>query len=307
MNNVICLMGPTASGKTDLAISLFKDFDIEIVSVDSVMLYNEFNIGSAKPDNKVLKIYPHRMINILEPWEKYSVAKFYEELILNIKDIHKRKKTPLLVGGTIMYFKTFLSGGLSDMNEVSNEIKNKIQKMLHENDLSYLYGFLKKVDKASAEKVHFNDKYRILRLLEIYFSNDLQKPSTIMKQCAENVQYSKNLNISILPNDRSILHSRIEERFKDMMKKGLLDEISQIKDRHLGIDLPAMKTIGYRQGSDYLDGKIDIDSMKLRTLAATRQLAKRQITWLRHLDASTVYTSLDYGNIRRRIASFLAK
>ena len=307
MKNVICLMGPTASGKTELAISLFKEFDIEIVSVDSVMVYNEFNIGSAKPDNKVLKIYPHRMINILEPWEKYSVAKFYEELILNIKDIHKRKKTPLLVGGTIMYFNTFLSGGLSDMNEVSNEIKKKIQKMLHENDLSYLYSFLKKVDKDSAEKVHFNDKYRILRLLEIYFSNDLQKPSTIMKQCVKNVQYSKNLNISIMPNDRSILHSRIEERFKDMMKKGLLDEISQIKDRHSGIDLPALKTIGYKQGSDYLDGKIDINSMKLRTLAATRQLAKRQITWLRHLDASTVYTSLDYGNIRRRIASFLAK
>jgi len=307
MKNVICLMGPTASGKTELAISLFKEFDIEIVSVDSVMVYNEFNIGSAKPDNKVLKIYPHRMINILEPWEKYSVAKFYKELILNIKDIHKRKKTPLLVGGTIMYFNTFFSGGLSDMNEVSNEIKNKIQKMLHENDLPYLYSYLKKVDKASAEKVHFNDKYRILRLLEVYFSNDLQKPSTIMKQCVKNVQYSKNLNISIMPNDRSLLHARIEERFKDMMKKGLLDEISQIRDRHSGIDLPALKTIGYRQGSDYLDGKIDIDSMKLRTLAATRQLAKRQITWLRHLDASTVYTSLDYGNIRRRIASFLAK
>ena len=307
MKNVICLMGPTASGKTELAISLFKEFDIEIVSVDSVMVYNEFNIGSAKPDNKVLKIYPHRMINILEPWEKYSAAKFYEELILNIKDIHKRKKTPLLVGGTIMYFNTFLSGGLSDMNEVSNEIKNKIQKMLHQNDLSYLYSFLKKVDKASAEKVHFNDKYRIIRLLEIYFSNDLQKPSAIMKQCLKNVQYSKNLNISIIPNNRSLLHARIEERFKDMMKKGLLDEISQIKVRHSGIDLPALKTIGYRQGSDYLDGKIDINSMKLRTLAATRQLAKRQITWLRHLDASTVYTSLDYGNIRRRIASFLAK
>ena len=307
MKNVICLMGPTASGKTELAISLFKEFDIEIVSVDSVMVYNEFNIGSAKPDNKVLKMCPHRMINILEPWEKYSVAKFYEELILNIKDIHKRKKTPLLVGGTIMYFNTFLSGGLSSMNEVSNEIKNKIQKMLHENDLSYLYSFLKKVDKASAEKVHFNDKYRILRLLEIYFSNDLQKPSTIMKQCVKNVQYSKNLNISIMPVNRSLLHSRIEERFKDMMKKGLLDEISQIKDRHSGIDLPALKTIGYRQGSDYLDGKIDINSMKLRTLAATRQLAKRQITWLRHLDASTVYTSLDYGNIHKRIASFLAK
>ena len=307
MKNVICLMGPTASGKTELAISLFKEFDIEIVSVDSVMVYNEFNIGSAKPDNKVLKMCPHRMINILEPWEKYSVAKFYEELILNIKDIHKRKKTPLLVGGTIMYFNTFLSGGLSSMNEVSNEIKNKIQKMLHENDLSYLYSFLKKVDKDSAEKVHFNDKYRILRLLEIYFSNDLQKPSTIMKQCVKNVQYSKSLNISIIPSNRSLLHSRIEERFKDMMKKGLLDEISQIKDRHSGIDLPALKTIGYRQGSDYLDGIIDINSMKLRTLAATRQLAKRQITWLRHLDASTVYTSLDYGNIRRRIASFLAK
>ena len=128
MKNVISLMGPTASGKTELAISLNKEFDIEIVSVDSVMVYKKFNIGSAKPDNNILKIYPHRMINILEPWQKYSVAKFYEDLISNIEDIHKRKKTPLLVGGSIMYFKTFFSGGLSDMREASEEIKNKIQK-----------------------------------------------------------------------------------------------------------------------------------------------------------------------------------
>ena len=306
MKNVISLMGPTASGKTELAISLNKEFNIEIVSVDSVMVYKKFNIGSAKPDNNILKIHPHRMINILEPWQKYSVAKFYEDLISNIEDIHKRKKTPLLVGGSIMYFKTFFSGGLSDMREASEEIKNKIQKMLHENNLSYLYSFLKDVDKISAEKIHHNDKYRIIRLLEIYFSNELQKPSCIMKQCAKNVQYFKNLNISIMPSDRSLLHSKIDARFKNMMDKGLLDEISQIKKSHKGMDLPAMKTIGYRQGSEHIDGKIDLDSMKSMTLAATRQLAKRQITWLRHLDTSSVYTSLDYGNILRRVDKFLA-
>ncbi len=305
MNNVISLMGPTASGKTDLAISLCKEFNIEIISVDSVMVYKKFNIGSAKPNNNILKIYPHKMINIIEPWHKYSVAKFYKDLILNIKDIHKRKKTPLLVGGSIMYFKTFFSGGLSEMSDVSKEVKNKIQKMLHENNLSYLYSFLKDVDRISAEKIHYNDQYRIIRLLEIYFSNNLQKPSSIMRQCAKNVQYFKNLNISIIPYNRSHLHSKIEARYKDMMQKGLLDEISQIKESHKGMDLPAMKTIGYRQGSDYLDGKIDLDLMKSRTLAATRQLAKRQITWLRHLDSCTVYTSLDYGNIHRRIDKFL--
>ena len=307
MNKVICLMGPTSIGKTALSISLCEQFNIEIVSVDSVMIYKEFNIGSAKPCNLTLKQYPHSMIDIIEPWETYSVAFFYRDLLRNIDDIHKRGKIPLLVGGSMMYFKTFLLGGLSQMNEVSSQIRRKVNQMFEENGLEYLYKFLKKVDKESAEKVHHNDKYRIIRLVEIYFSNNKRKPSKIFSKCLENVQYYDMLNISIIPNDRSLLHLRIEQRLEKMLNDGFLDEVSSIKDKYPDKDLPALRTIGYKEANSYLEDRIDIESMKSQILASTRQLAKRQITWLRHLDATTVFTLLDNGNILRRVDSFLHK
>ena len=307
MNKVICLMGPTSIGKTALTISLCEQFNIEIVSVDSVMIYKEFNIGSAKPCNLTLKQYPHSMIDIIEPWETYSVAFFYRDLLRNIDDIHKRGKIPLLVGGSMMYFKTFLLGGLSQMNEVSSHIRGKVNQMFEENGLEYLYKFIKKVDKESAEKVHHNDKYRIIRLVEIYFSNNKKKPSKIFSKCLENVQYYDLLNISIIPNDRSLLHLRIEQRLEKMLNDGFLDEVSSIKDKYPDKDLPALRTIGYKEANSYLEDRIDIESMKSQILASTRQLAKRQITWLRHLDATTVFTLLDNGNILRRVDSFLHK
>ena len=190
-------MGPTASGKTDLAIFLKKKFNIEIISVDSVLLYKEFNIGSAKPDAQTLKDFPHKMVNILEPYEKYSVAQFYKDLFVQINNAHNDNKIPLLVGGSMMYFKTFFLGGLSKLENISNDTKKKVLDMLKINGLPYLYSYLKKIDPISSDKIHFNDKYRIIRMLEIYFSNS-KKPSDVLKKCSENVQCFNNLNLSKL-------------------------------------------------------------------------------------------------------------
>jgi len=304
MNKVISLLGPTASGKTDFAILLSKVFDLEIISVDSVMIYKEFNIGSAKPDSKILTKFPHRMVNILEPYEKYSVAKFYDNLIENINDIHLNNKIPILVGGSMMYFKTFFSGGLSDLEKVPNNIKNLVGDMVEKKGLKYSYNFLNEIDQVSAKKIHFNDKYRITRMLEIYFSNN-NKPSEILQKCSENVQCFRNLNLSIIPNNRCLLHKSIEKRMNSMLNGGLLDEVSHIKKKYENLNLPAMSTIGYKQAAQYLDGELDLGSMKSKILSSTRQLAKRQITWLRHLDYTTVYTFMDYDNIESRVRYFL--
>ena len=304
MNKVISLMGPTASGKTDLAISLKKNFNIEIISVDSVMLYKEFNIGSAKPDSETLIDFPHRLVNILEPYQKYSVAKFYKDLLIEISNVHSMKKTPLLVGGSMMYFKTFFSGGLSNLDDISDEIREKVSDMLKNESIAYLYNYLKKVDPVSSNRIHFNDKYRIVRMLEIYFSNK-DKPSDIFNKCSENVQCLSNLNLSIINKERKILHNNIEKRLNIMLEQGFLNEVSSLKNKYIGSYLPAMKTIGYKQANDYLNGSYNIEVMKNKMLFATRQLAKRQVTWLRHLDATTVYTLADYDNIKFRVSNFL--
>ena len=226
-------MGPTASGKTDLAISLKKNFNIEIISVDSVMFYKEFNIGSAKPSSKTLIDFPHRLVNILEPYQKYSVAQFYQDLLSEISNIHSMKKIPLLVGGSMMYFKTFFSGGLSKLDEISDDTRKKVADMLKNNNLAYLYSYLKKVDPASSNKIHFNDKYRIVRVLEIYFSNK-DKPSDIFNKCSENVQCFSNLNLSIIPKERKILHNNIEKRLNIMLEQGFLGEVSNLKNKYTG-------------------------------------------------------------------------
>ena len=304
MNKVISILGPTASGKTDLAIHLSKNFDFDIISVDSVMLYKEFNIGSAKPDHKTLLKYPHKMVDILDPSDKYSVARFYKDLLENIKNSHSSGKTPLLVGGSMMYFKTFFTGGLSDLKEVSSDVKQQVSKMMQEYSLDYLHNFLKNIDSSSAKKIHFNDSYRISRMLEIFFSNN-EKPSIIFNRCSKNVQYFQNLNLSIIPFDRVFLHSNIEMRLKKMINCGLIDEVAQLLKKYEYSEMPAMSTIGYKQVRDYLHGNLSLDDMSKNILSATRQLAKRQITWLRHLDSTTVYSYSDYDNIANRVKFFL--
>ena len=306
MNKVLSIMGPTASGKTDLAIRLSEKFNLEIISIDSVMLYKEFNIGSAKPNKDTLLKFPHKMVDILEPYEKYSVALFYNELINQIKIAHDLKKTPILVGGSMMYFKTFFSGGLSKLNDISIETKKYVNSMFESHSLKYLYNYLKDIDPESAKKIHPNDIYRIQRMLEIFFSNN-EQPSIILKKCSKNVQYFNNLNLSILPNDRKIIHKNIEKRFNIMINDGLIDEVSFLLKKYVDLKLPAMSTIGYKEVNKYLSGSIGLNDMKEEILSATRQLAKRQITWLRHLDSTTVYSFIDYDNIESRIEFFLTE
>jgi tRNA dimethylallyltransferase len=306
MNKVLSIMGPTASGKTDLAIRLSEKFNLEIISIDSVMLYKEFNIGSAKPNKDTLLKFPHKMVDILEPYEKYSVALFYNELINQIKIAHDLKKTPILVGGSMMYFKTFFSGGLSKLNDISIETKKYVNSMFESHSLKYLYNYLKDIDPESAKKIHPNDIYRIQRMLEIFFSNN-EKPSITLKKCSKNVQYFNNLNLSILPNDRKSIHKNIEKRFNIMINDGLIEEVSFLLKKYVDLKLPAMSTIGYKEVNKYLSGSIGLNDMKEEVLSATRQLAKRQITWLRHLDSATVYSFIDYDNIESRIEFFLAE
>lgn len=306
MNKVLSIMGPTASGKTDLAIRLSEKFNLEIISIDSVMLYKEFNIGSAKPNKNTLLKFPHKMVDILEPYEKYSVALFYNELINQIKIAHDLKKTPLLVGGSMMYFKTFFSGGLSKLNDISIETKKYVNSMFESHSLKYLYNYLKDIDPESTKKIHPNDVYRIQRMLEIFFSNN-EKPSTTLKKCSKNVQYFNNLNLSILPINRKSIHKNIEKRFNIMINDGLIDEVSFLLKKYVDLELPAMSTIGYKEVNKYLSGNIGLNDMKEEILSATRQLAKRQITWLRHLDSTTVYSFIDYDNIESRIEFFLTE
>ena len=306
MNKVLSIMGPTASGKTDLAIRLSEKFNLEIISIDSVMLYKEFNIGSAKPNKNTLLKFPHKMVDILEPYEKYSVALFYNELINQIKIAHDLKKTPILVGGSMMYFKTFFSGGLSKFNDISIETKKYVNNIFESHSLKYLYNYLKDIDPESAKKIHPNDIYRIQRMLEIFFSNN-EKPSITLKKCSKNVQYFNNLNLSILPNDRKSIHKNIEKRFNIMINDGLIEEVSFLLKKYVDLKLPAMSTIGYKEVNKYLSGSIGLNDMKEEVLSATRQLAKRQITWLRHLDSTTVYSFIDYDNIESRIEFFLTE
>ena len=306
MNKVLSIMGPTASGKTDLAIRLSEKFNLEIISIDSVMLYKEFNIGSAKPNKDTLLKFPHKMVDILETYEKYSVALFYNELINQIKIAHDLKKTPILVGGSMMYFKTFFSGGLSKLNDISIETKKYVNSMFESHSLKYLYNYLKDIDPESAKKIHPNDIYRTQRMLEIFFSNN-EKPSITLKKCSKNVQYFNNLNLSILPNDRKSIHKNIEKRFNIMINDGLIEEVSFLLKKYVDLKLPAMSTIGYKEVNKYLSGNIGLNDMKEEILSATRQLAKRQITWLRHLDSTTVYSFIDYDNIESRIEFFLTE
>ncbi|RTE86798.1 MULTISPECIES: tRNA (adenosine(37)-N6)-dimethylallyltransferase MiaA [Gammaproteobacteria] len=276
---VICISGPTAAGKTSLAMELFDRFPCEIVSVDSALIYRGMDIGTAKPTAEELERYPHHLVNILDPLESYSAADFASDAETLIHDIRARGNTPVLVGGTMLYYKALLAG-MSQLPTANQEVRQEIQERADSLGWQVLYDELKAFDPTSAERIHPNDPQRLMRALEVYKLSGKslteltaeQKPGLALP----------TWQIAVAPQDRSILHKRIEQRFDLMLADNFQQEVEALRARgDLHLDLPSMRCVGYRQMWQYLDGEMDYDTMREKGIIATRQLAKRQMTWLR--------------------------
>lgn len=278
---VLSLMGPTAAGKTSLALDLCQSLSAEIVSVDSALVYRGMDIGSAKPDAEELARVRHHLIDIRDPSQPYSAADFCLDARREIEALVAAGKTPILVGGTMLYFKALLEG-LSDLPEADPLLRAEIKARAEAEGWGAIHAELAKVDPVSAAQIHPNHSQRLSRAWEIYLLTG--KPMSSLQQNQEGgllTGYTWK-QIIVAPDDRALLHQRIEQRFDAMIKKGFLREVQNLIDRgDLHKDLPAIRAVGYRQAWEHLQGDYDFSEMRDRALAATRQLAKRQLTWLR--------------------------
>ena len=286
------LMGPTASGKTDLAIRLRQKYPIEIISVDSALIYKGMDIGTAKPDANELALAPHRLIDILDPAESYSAADFRRDALREMNNIVAQGKIPLLVGGTMLYYKALLEG-LSPLPAADPEIRKQLEQEALTLGWEALHDQLREVDPVSAERIHRNDPQRLSRALEVYRISG-KTLTELTKTKGESLPFNVK-QFAIAPKDRAELHRRIELRFEKMMDAGFEQEMKALYAREdLHPDLPSIRCVGYRQMWDYLDGNCTLDDAIFKGVCATRQLAKRQITWLRSWDN---LTWLDSENI----------
>ncbi|MCF6441462.1 tRNA (adenosine(37)-N6)-dimethylallyltransferase MiaA [Pseudoalteromonas luteoviolacea] len=294
-------MGPTAAGKTALAIELCKHLDTEIISVDSALVYKGMDVGTAKPDADELAQAPHHLIDLIDPRESYSVADFRRDAIALIDKFHAQGKVPVLVGGTMMYFKGLIEG-LSPLPEASEVVRAKLEQEASEKGWPALHEELVQIDPEAAAKISENDSQRINRALEVYRITG--KPmSLLQKQKQPELPYTF-YQFAIAPNDRKILHERIEERFKIMLDQGFKNEVLTLYNRDdLHPDLPSIRCVGYRQMWEHLSGECDYDEMVFRGIAATRQLAKRQLTWLRSWPNVTWLETGEQENLQRILSS----
>ncbi|MDO8415287.1 MAG: tRNA (adenosine(37)-N6)-dimethylallyltransferase MiaA [Agitococcus sp.] len=287
----IFLMGPTASGKTDVAIRLAQEYPIDIISVDSSMVYRGLDIGTAKPSAAELALAPHRLIDIRDPAQPYSAADFRVDALKEMAEITSRGRIPLLVGGTMLYFKV-LKEGLANLPEANDVVRAEILLEAQTYGWPYIHQKLATIDPVTAARLTPNDSQRLQRALEVYYLTGT--PLSVLHQAQEiqTLPY-RLLEIALLPKDRGVLHERIEKRFDLMLANGFVDEVRALKSRgDLHLELPAIRSVGYRQVWEYLDGVYDAKEMRYRGIVATRQLAKRQHTWLRSLneDVNQVYT-----------------
>jgi tRNA dimethylallyltransferase len=274
-------MGPTGSGKTAIAVELVQQLPCEIISVDSALVYRGMNIGTAKPCAKILAIAPHRLLDICDPSEAYSAGRFREDALKAIDEIIAAGKIPLLVGGTMLYFRA-LQHGLSDLPRADAKVREEILEAAQASGWSVLHQRLQILDPLSAQRIHPHDAQRIQRALEIYYLSG--KPAT--RHYTTPQQYVQSnytmLNLAVLPENRQVLHQRLAERLQMMWQQGFINEVEELYQRgDLHAELPAMRAVGYRQVWQYLAGAYSYAEMQARALAATRQLAKRQLTWLR--------------------------
>lgn len=287
----IFLMGPTASGKTALAVELVRRFPMEIISVDSALIYKGMDIGTAKPDAELLAQAPHRLIDFLDPSERYSAADFRADALREMAAITAAGKIPLLVGGTMLYFKV-LREGIADLPSADEGIREQLLQEAAVKGWPAMHQELAKVDPVAANRIHPNDPQRLQRALEVYrqTGRTLTEWQEQQKQGSSDDSWGGNasgfpyrvFNIAICPQDRAVLHERIAQRFRAMLSQGFLDEVRALHQRgDLDPSLPSIRAVGYRQAWDCLDGKTGYAEMEQRGIIATRQLAKRQITWLR--------------------------
>lgn len=275
----IFLMGPTASGKTDLAIQLRQILPVEIISVDSALIYRGMDIGTAKPSQAELALAPHRLINIKDPAESYSVANFRHDALHEMQAISRLGKIPLLVGGTMLYYRALLEG-LSPLPSADMNIRAKLEALAAEKGWAYLHRQLQQIDPIAATRIHQNDPQRINRALEVYYISG-KTMSELSATQGEKPPYQM-IQFAIAPSDRGILHQRIEQRFHQMIEHGFEQEVRHLYQRSdLHPDLPAIRCVGYRQMWEYLHGDYQHAEMIYRGICATRQLAKRQMTWLK--------------------------
>ncbi len=299
--NVVFLMGPTAAGKTSTAIFLSQQLSLDLISVDSSLVYRGMDIGTAKPSQTDLKIAPHKLINIREPTTPYSAADFCKDANREITQSLARGRTPLLVGGTMFYFKA-LEYGLSDLPAADPAIRSQLSLEAHKLGWPEMHKKLAVSDPITASKIDPNDAQRIQRALEVLTITG-EAPSRIMTEPAE-FNYNP-IKLALVPSDRQQLHQRIEQRFESMLAQGLVEEVEKILKLE-GIDpsLPAMRMVGYRQVREYLTGEINYSDMKERAIAATRQLAKRQLTWIRHYEGVERFDCLD-ANVAEKCLGYL--
>lgn len=294
---VICLMGPTASGKTALAMALQEALPCDIVSVDSALIYRDMDIGTAKPTKEELAQYPHRLIDLRDASESYSAADFCRDALAEIAEIRSNNRIPLLVGGTMMYFKSLIEG-ISPLPTADKEIREKIEQEAKEQGWQAMHEMLAEIDPVSAERIHPNDPQRLTRALEVYriTGNTL----TQLTQIKGDKLAGDVLQLAITPKERSTLHDRIALRYQQMIDLGFEQEVIKLKSRgDLHQDLPSIRCVGYRQMWQYLDGECDHDEMIFRGVCATRQLAKRQLTWLRNWPNLHWLTTDDKTNLAK--------
>ena len=296
---VICLMGPTASGKTALAMALHENLPCDIVSVDSALVYRGMDIGTAKPTTSELADYPHRLIDIRDPLESYSAADFCQDALAEIAKIRANNRIPLLVGGTMMYFKSLIEG-ISPLPKADAEVRQQIEHEAQQHGWQYMHEQLAKVDAVSAQRIHQNDPQRLTRALEVYrlTGKNLTELTAIKGARLE----GNVLQFAIAPEQRATLHDRIALRFNQMIEQGFEEEVKALLKRgDLHEDLPSIRCVGYRQMWQYLHGECSHDEMVFRGICATRQLAKRQLTWLRSWPELTWLNMEDDTNLAQVI------
>jgi len=273
-------MGPTASGKTGVALELARKLPVEIVSVDSALVYRDMNIGTAKPALDTRLQVRHHLIDIIDPTQNYSAAQFREDALEVMHGIVERGRVPLLTGGTMLYFKA-LREGLSNLPAANDDTRTVIDAMASDVGWPAMHRELERIDPATAQRLNPNDSQRIQRAMEIFYLTGAPMSQLLATAKPAGLPF-RLIPLALIPRERIVLHERIAERFELMLETGLLNEVRELRESYeLNPGLPSMRCVGYRQVWQYLDGKYGLDMLREKAVAATRQLAKRQLTWLR--------------------------